>query len=47
MRSVDLSAATNFSKDRVSMVLNGYYLDEPVIEAINQLLGISVPVVDS
>lgn len=47
MRAADLAAATGFSKDKVSMVLNGYYLDEPVVDAINQRLGIIIPVVDS
>lgn len=47
MRSVDLAAAIGFSKDKVSMVLSGRYLDEPVVDAINLRLGIVIPVVDS
>lgn len=47
MKSADLAAAIGCSKDKVSMVLNGYCLDEPVVEAINLRLGIVIPVVDS
>lgn len=47
MRAADLTAAIGFSKDKVSMVLNGYYLDEAVVDAINLHLGIKVPVMDS
>ncbi|MCM1245704.1 MAG: hypothetical protein NC293_08700 [Roseburia sp.] len=47
MRSVDLAIATGYSKDKISMVLNGHYLDEPVVDAINLQLNIDIPVVDS
>lgn len=47
MQATDLSEAIGFSKDKVSVVLNGHYLDEPVIRAINKLLDIKVPVIDS
>ena len=39
----ELSQKTGFSRDRVSLVINGRHTDTPVIEAINSLLSISVP----
>lgn len=47
MRAADLAAAIGYSKDKVSMVLNGYYLDEAVVDAITLQLGIAIPVVDN
>lgn len=47
MRAADLAAAIGYSKDKVSMALNGYYLDESVVDAINLQLGITVPVIDN
>lgn len=43
----DLSNVIDFNRDRVSLVLNGHAMDEPVIEKINKLLKIEVPVVST
>lgn len=40
-----LSEETGFSRDRLSLVLNGHTMDDPVIERINEVLKIEVPVV--
>ena len=42
-----LSEETGFSRDRLSLVLNGHTMDDPVIERINEVLKIEVPVVPS
>lgn len=42
-----LSEETGFSRDRLSLVLNGYTMDDPVIERINEVLKIEVPVIPS
>ena len=42
-----LSEETGFSRDRLSLVLNGHTIDDPVIERINEVLKIEVPVVPS
>ena len=39
----ELSKKIGFTRDRVSLVINGRHTDVPVIEAINSLLSISVP----
>ncbi len=38
-----LSKITGFNRDRISLVINGYSLDSPVIEAINNALEIKTP----
>lgn len=38
-----LSEETGFSRDRLSLVLNGHTMDDPVIERINEVLKIEVP----
>lgn len=47
MRMNDLATGVGFTRDRVSLVVNGHCYDEPVIEAINKLLGIGEPVLSS
>lgn len=42
-----LSEETGFSRDRLSLVLNGHTMDDPVIERINEVLKIEVPVIPS
>ncbi|MDO5146103.1 MAG: hypothetical protein Q4D60_03795 [Eubacteriales bacterium] len=42
-----LSEETGFSRDRLSLVLNGHTMDDPVIERINGVLNIEVPVIPS
>ena len=42
-----LSEETGFSRDRLSLVLNGHTMDNPVIERINEVLKIEVPVIPS
>ena len=42
-----LSEETGFSRDRLSLVLNGHTMDDPAIERINEVLKIEVPVVPS
>lgn len=42
-----LSEETGFSRDRLSLVFNGHTMDDPVIERINEVLKIEVPVVPS
>lgn len=42
-----LSEKTGFSRDRLSLVLNGHTMDDPVIERINEVLKIEVPVIPS
>lgn len=44
MKVNDLAEQTGFSRDRVSLVINGNFYDEPVIEKINVILNISEPV---
>lgn len=39
----ELSKKTGYTRDRVSLVINGRHTDVPVIEAINSLLAISGP----
>lgn len=39
-----LATETGFSRDRLSLVLNGYTMDEPVIEKINETLKIEAEV---
>lgn len=39
-----LSKRIGFNRDRISLVLNGYSLDLPVIDAINKELKIKTPV---
>lgn len=36
-----LAKDTGFSRDRVSLVVNGHCMDGPVVDAINKLLNIS------
>ncbi|MBQ9437651.1 MAG: helix-turn-helix transcriptional regulator [Lachnospiraceae bacterium] len=43
----DLALETNFSRDRVSLVINGNAYDEEPIGAINRLLEITEPVLPS
>lgn len=45
MNMNQLSKAAGFNRDRVSLVLNGHAMDRPVIEKINEVLGVKVPVV--
>ena len=45
MNMAHLSKAVGFNRDRLSLVLNGHAMDEPVIEKINEVLKIEVPVV--
>lgn len=47
MRMNQLAENVGFSRDRVSLVVNGHCLDEPVVKGINALLHISEPVVSS
>lgn len=42
-----LSEEIGFSRDRLSLVLNGHTMDDPVIEKINEVLKIEVPVIPS
>lgn len=42
-----LSEKTGFSRDRLSLVLNGHTMDDPAIERINEVLKIEVPVVSN
>ncbi|MDO4306023.1 MAG: hypothetical protein Q4C77_04250 [Eubacteriales bacterium] len=44
MNMNQLSKAVGFNRDRVSLVLNGHAMDEPVIEKINEVLNVEVPV---
>ncbi len=44
MNMIQLSKAVGFNRDRLSLVLNGHAMDEPVIEKINEVLKIEVPV---
>lgn len=39
-----LAKETGFSRDRLSLVLNGHTMDRPVIDAINNVLKIETPV---
>lgn len=43
----ELAEKTGFSRERVSLVANEYSMDEPVIEKINEILNIEVPVVST
>lgn len=47
MNISQLSESIGFKRDRVSLVLNGHAMDEPVIEKINEALKIEVPVVST
>ena len=40
-----LSEKIGYNRDRISLVLNGHAMDQPVIEKINEILGINEPVV--
>lgn len=42
-----LSEETGFTRDKLSLVLNGHTMDDPVIERINEVLKIEVPVTPS
>lgn len=39
-----LATETGYSRDRISLVLNGHTMDDPVIEKIMEVLNIEVPV---
>lgn len=41
MSITDMAKDIGFTRDKVSLVLNGHYLDEPVIDAINRKLDIN------
>lgn len=47
MNMNQLSETAGFNRDRVSLVLNGHAMDEPVIEKINEVLKIKVPVIST
>lgn len=42
-----LSKSIGFNRDRISLVINGYSMDEPVVKAINNALEIKEPVLSS
>ena len=47
MNMNQLSNHVGFNRDRVSLVLNGHAMDMPVIDKINEVLKVEVPVVST